>query len=204
MLVAGRCISTTHEALASTRLTPTVMTLGQAAGAAAQLALEGGVEPRAIDALELRRRLTAAGVDLRRAGGDARVTEAASAHRARGGGGLRVSHRRSGHVGRPCAAYLPSASRRRERYASTGSAIALVRERGGEPAERAFLAYAIAHERAHLADFAADRSNAGRSAGRGGADRAAAERRAHALAEAETGVSAASTRGVVRTVKRFA
>ena len=38
LLVAGRCISTTHEALASTRLTPTVMTLGQAAGTAAALA----------------------------------------------------------------------------------------------------------------------------------------------------------------------
>src|SRR6202043_2287182 len=37
LLVAGRCISTTHEALASTRLTPTVMTLGQAAGTAAAL-----------------------------------------------------------------------------------------------------------------------------------------------------------------------
>lgn len=72
------------------------------------------------------------------------------------------------------------------------SALALVRERGGEPAERAFLAYAIAHERAHLADFAAGRSNAERSAGRAGADRAAAELRAHALAEAETGVSAAA------------
>jgi hypothetical protein len=66
LLVAGRCISTTHEALASTRLTPTVMTLGQAAGTAAHLALESGVEARAIDARELRRRLTAAGVDLRR------------------------------------------------------------------------------------------------------------------------------------------
>ena len=40
LLVAGRCISTTHEALASTRLTPTVMTLGQAAGTAAALACE--------------------------------------------------------------------------------------------------------------------------------------------------------------------
>ncbi len=38
LLVAGRCISTTHEALASTRLTPTVMTLGQAAGTAAAMA----------------------------------------------------------------------------------------------------------------------------------------------------------------------
>ncbi|HEY5339571.1 MAG TPA: FAD-dependent oxidoreductase, partial [Candidatus Aquilonibacter sp.] len=43
MLVAGRCISTTHEALASTRLTPTVMTLGQAAGTAAALATRDGV-----------------------------------------------------------------------------------------------------------------------------------------------------------------
>lgn len=53
LLVAGRCISTTHEALASTRLTPTVMTLGQAAGTAAALAVAGGVAVRdvAIDAL---------------------------------------------------------------------------------------------------------------------------------------------------------
>lgn len=66
LLVAGRCISTTHEALASTRLTPTVMALGQAAGTAAHSALENGVEPRAIDTVELRRRLAGAGVDLRR------------------------------------------------------------------------------------------------------------------------------------------
>ena len=67
LLVAGRCISTTHEALASTRLTPTVMTLGQAAGTAAALALESGVAPRAVAARALRERLIAAGVDLRRA-----------------------------------------------------------------------------------------------------------------------------------------
>ena len=67
LLVAGRCISTTHEALASTRLTPTVMTLGQAAGTAAALAVEGGVTPRAVDPRALRERLIAAGVDLRRA-----------------------------------------------------------------------------------------------------------------------------------------
>ncbi len=66
LIVAGRCISTTHEALASARLTPTVMTLGQAAGTAAHQALEAGVEPRAIDAPELRRRLAGMGVDLRR------------------------------------------------------------------------------------------------------------------------------------------
>ncbi len=72
LLVAGRCISTTHEALASTRLTPTVMTLGQAAGTAAALALETGVTPRGVDPRLLRERLIAAGVDLRR-GNEARA-----------------------------------------------------------------------------------------------------------------------------------
>jgi hypothetical protein len=66
LLVAGRCISTTHEALASTRLTPTVMTLGQAAGTAAALAVAAGIAPRALDPAVLRERLTADGVDLRR------------------------------------------------------------------------------------------------------------------------------------------
>jgi FAD dependent oxidoreductase len=67
MLVAGRCISTTHEALASTRLTPTVMTLGQAAGTAAALANERGDLVAAIDTDLLRSTLIADGVDLRRA-----------------------------------------------------------------------------------------------------------------------------------------
>ena len=66
LLVAGRCISTTHEALASTRLTPTVMTLGQAAGTAAALSLQRGVTPRALDPATLRERLIRDGVDLRR------------------------------------------------------------------------------------------------------------------------------------------
>jgi len=66
LLVAGRCISTTHEALASTRLTPTVMTLGQAAGTAASLSLKANVAVRDLDAAELRERLIADGVDLRR------------------------------------------------------------------------------------------------------------------------------------------
>ena len=67
LLVAGRCISTTHEALASTRLTPTVMTLGQAAGTAAALAVRQRVTPRALDPRLLRERLVRDGVDLRRA-----------------------------------------------------------------------------------------------------------------------------------------
>jgi hypothetical protein len=66
LLVAGRCISTTHEALASTRLTPTVMTLGQAAGTAAALASERSVAVSEIDTDLLRSTLMADGVDLRR------------------------------------------------------------------------------------------------------------------------------------------
>jgi hypothetical protein len=67
LLVAGRCISTTHEALASTRLTPTVMTLGQAAGTAAALAKKRRVFVGEVDPEELRATLVADGVDLRRA-----------------------------------------------------------------------------------------------------------------------------------------
>ena len=66
LLVAGRCISTTHEALASTRLTPTVMTLGQAAGTAAALANKQRLRVRDVDASILRETLTRDGVDLRR------------------------------------------------------------------------------------------------------------------------------------------
>jgi 2-polyprenyl-6-methoxyphenol hydroxylase-like FAD-dependent oxidoreductase len=66
LLVAGRCISTTHEALASTRLTPTVMTLGQAAGTAAALCVRDRLLPRAVPAETLRAALIGDGVDLRR------------------------------------------------------------------------------------------------------------------------------------------
>lgn len=64
LLVAGRCISTTHEALASTRLTPTVMTLGQAAGTAAALAKEAGKRLRDVDTQRLRSTLINDGVVL--------------------------------------------------------------------------------------------------------------------------------------------
>ncbi|HLI95299.1 MAG TPA: FAD-dependent oxidoreductase [Candidatus Baltobacteraceae bacterium] len=64
LLVAGRCISTTHEALASTRLTPTVMTLGQAAGTAAALAKHTRSTLRTIDTRRLRAELIDDGVLL--------------------------------------------------------------------------------------------------------------------------------------------
>jgi hypothetical protein len=53
LLAAGRCISTTHEALATTRLTPSCMATGQAAGSAAAIAVRQGIRPQAIDVREL-------------------------------------------------------------------------------------------------------------------------------------------------------
>lgn len=64
LLTAGRCISTTHEALATTRLTPSCMATGQAAGTAAGLAVEYGVSPQHINVQELQNRLRAANVVL--------------------------------------------------------------------------------------------------------------------------------------------
>jgi hypothetical protein len=66
LIVAGRCISTSHEAHATTRLTPTVMTLGQGAGTAAAISVKSHVPFRHLDTKLLRDQLIAAGVDLRR------------------------------------------------------------------------------------------------------------------------------------------
>lgn len=65
LLAAGRCISTTHEALATTRLTPSCMATGQAAGTAAGLALRGGVRPADVDIAALQRELEAGDAVLR-------------------------------------------------------------------------------------------------------------------------------------------
>jgi hypothetical protein len=64
LLIGGRCISTSHEALATTRLTPSCMATGQAAGTAAGLAVEYGLAPAAIDISLLQRKLVAGGVVL--------------------------------------------------------------------------------------------------------------------------------------------
>jgi hypothetical protein len=64
LLIGGRCISTSHEALATTRLTPSCMATGQAAGTAAGLAVEYGLVPAAIDISLLQRKLVAGGVVL--------------------------------------------------------------------------------------------------------------------------------------------
>lgn len=64
LLAAGRCISTSHEALGTTRLTPSCMATGQAAGVAAALAAECGVSPRGISVAELQRLLRLQGAIL--------------------------------------------------------------------------------------------------------------------------------------------
>lgn len=61
LLVAGRCISVTHEALASTRLMAQCMALGQAAGAAAALCIQTGTVPRKLSVNSLRDKLVAEG-----------------------------------------------------------------------------------------------------------------------------------------------
>lgn len=66
LLVAGRCISTTHEALAAIRTMPTCMAMGEAAGRAAALAVRRGVAPSEIDVRELQADLLARGVFLRK------------------------------------------------------------------------------------------------------------------------------------------
>ena len=58
ILVAGRCISVTHEALGSTRSQICSMGTGQAAGTAAALAVREGVTPRKVRIEELQKLLT--------------------------------------------------------------------------------------------------------------------------------------------------
>jgi hypothetical protein len=64
VVVAGRCLSATHDAHASARSMATCMAMGQAAGTAAALSAAGATVPRNIDAQALRKRLAADGADV--------------------------------------------------------------------------------------------------------------------------------------------
>jgi glycine/D-amino acid oxidase-like deaminating enzyme len=57
LLVAGRCLSATHDAHASVRSMAQCMAMGQAAGTAAALAVAAGVGPRALRVEQLQARL---------------------------------------------------------------------------------------------------------------------------------------------------
>jgi hypothetical protein len=64
LLVAGRCASATHEAMAAIRVMPPAFAMGQAAGTAAALAVAGGIAPRDVDVDSLQERLLADGAYL--------------------------------------------------------------------------------------------------------------------------------------------
>lgn len=64
LLVVGRCISASHEALGSTRVMVIGMAVGQAAGTAAAICCEKGTHPLALDVGELQRKLVSQGVML--------------------------------------------------------------------------------------------------------------------------------------------
>lgn len=65
LLVVGRCISATHEALAAIRVMPIGMAVGEAGGTAAALAFRQQLsDVRALDVAQLRRQLLAQGARL--------------------------------------------------------------------------------------------------------------------------------------------
>ncbi|SMC52934.1 FAD-dependent oxidoreductase [Sporomusa malonica] len=64
LLVAGRCFSSDVEANNWTNLIPHCITLGQAAGAAAAIALDSNVQPRKVDIKALQKTLRSQGVYL--------------------------------------------------------------------------------------------------------------------------------------------
>jgi FAD-dependent oxidoreductase family protein len=65
LIVAGRCISGTHEAHSSYRVMPIVMATGQAAGVCGALAARRGVMPREVAPAEVQRELARQGASLR-------------------------------------------------------------------------------------------------------------------------------------------
>jgi hypothetical protein len=64
LLVAGRSISASHEALAAVRVMPPAFAMGEAAGTAASLAARAGIAPRNVDIAALRHALRSQGAYL--------------------------------------------------------------------------------------------------------------------------------------------
>jgi hypothetical protein len=64
VLVGGRCISGSHEAHSSYRVTPIAVATGQAAGVCAALAVHQGVVPRRVPARDVQQELLRQGADL--------------------------------------------------------------------------------------------------------------------------------------------
>ena len=64
LLVAGRCLSAQHEAVASARVTAQCFSYGHAIGHAAAMAIESRTDPRALDGRDVRERLDRDGARL--------------------------------------------------------------------------------------------------------------------------------------------
>ena len=65
LLVAGRNASMDHKAMAATRVMATCMAMGEAAGAAARIAIEDGVDPSEVDVKKVQKALLDNGGYLR-------------------------------------------------------------------------------------------------------------------------------------------
>ena len=64
LLVAGRCASMTHMGQSAARVSGSCFVMGQAAGTAAALAVQGHISPREVDVHQLQARLASAGAWL--------------------------------------------------------------------------------------------------------------------------------------------
>lgn len=64
LLCAGRCVSTTHEALNTMRLIAPCFITGQAAGIASAISVKDGVQPRKVDIKKLQEILKERGANL--------------------------------------------------------------------------------------------------------------------------------------------
>ncbi|MSU73446.1 MAG: FAD-dependent oxidoreductase [Opitutus sp.] len=69
LLMAGKCLSATHEAIASTRVIPICQGQGQAVGTVAALAVKAGVPVRKVSIAQLQETLTAQGAEIGRTAG---------------------------------------------------------------------------------------------------------------------------------------
>jgi hypothetical protein len=70
LLMAGKCLSATHEAVASTRVVPICMGQGQAVGTAAALAVTAGQSVRQVPISQLQDTLVAQGAEIGRTVGE--------------------------------------------------------------------------------------------------------------------------------------
>lgn len=92
LLVAGRCISATHNAFGSVRVMATAMGIGQGAGTAAALAVREGWTTREVDVARVRKTLLAQGQYLLSEQAEQVVDDGLRLHKIDGSGGTASHH----------------------------------------------------------------------------------------------------------------